>query len=730
MVEFLFALIPSLFVVNRYGFLIGFMRLLVLGLLIGALLNPKIEREGEVILLRDVSGSMPEEFSKLTYPGAREVRFGSQDETNLEAALSEVSSDSVVLLSDGFETSGSALSRNYPFKIYPIIPDHISKSQAGILQIRYPSRIKKGTQGEVEIVAAGKGETLKIIHDGKSILEEKVTEEKVFKFLTPVMQDKVQDYEAIIFDGNRRVSDRKFGIIPLESKKTFVLGKETRLLKLLPQSENFEFVENLDRIDEAGTLILANISFKEISRYQEKLKTRVNEGLHLVLTGGNKSFGLGEYINTGLEPLFPVKLKPPEKEEKRLNVAVQLVLDKSQSMREQGRLNSAKDAASQVILTLKDDDLIGVIGFDQEPFEVIPISSLKNNRDSMVERLKALRPWGKTDVLPAIHLARERLDRIKAGRKHIIILTDGKFDNAGATHIHLIQQARLSGVTVSTVLIGPDVDGLMKKMAEVGGGAFYNVRDPSVLPQIFLKDIYARSGERTLKEDREFSVEPLNLTVSEIRQYPLLRGFVETGILEDANTELVVEKKPLLAWKNVGAGKVTAFTSDLDGRWTARWQNWNKTAQFIEDIIANEEEFDFEFNYRQLGSVVSLEFITKAGNPPNPFILKLGEERRAQCIPLSKGRCEAVFENVPEGAYLVSGGSKLAKIFVRKQVEEKGNGVNVNLLRKLAEKTGGEINPSQPISTQEKPLRNVLIIVALLIWLLEIFLRETGLTRK
>lgn len=375
MVEFLFALIPSLFVAKRYGFLIGFMRLLVLGLLIGALLNPKIELEGEVILLRDVSGSMPEEFSHITYPGAREVRFGSQDETNLEAALREVSSDSVVLLSDGFETSGSALSQNYPFKIYPIIPDNIIKSQAGISQIRYPARIKKGTQGEVEIVASGKGETLKIIHDGKSILEEKVTEEKVFKFLTPLMQDKVQDYEAVIFDGDKRVSERKFGIIPFESRKTFVLGKETRLLKLLPQSENFEFVENLDRIDEAGTLILANIPFKDISRYQEKLKTRVNEGLHLVFTGGNKSFGLGEYINTGLEPLFPVKLKPPEKEEKRLNVAVQLVLDKSQSMRDQGRLNSAKDAASQVILTLKDDDFIGVIGFDQEPFEVIPISS-------------------------------------------------------------------------------------------------------------------------------------------------------------------------------------------------------------------------------------------------------------------------------------------------------------------------------------------------------------------
>lgn len=733
MVELLFALIPGAIAIKRYGFIVGILRMLVFVLLIAALINPKLKQQSETILLRDISGSIPEEFSKVKKDGVREIRFGTNSETNLEDALSSIKVSSVYLLSDGFETKGSVLSKNFPFKIYPIIPEISAVSGDNISQVRYPPRIKEGTKGEIEIASSSKEEAiLKVVLGGEVLLEEKIQGEKVSKILTPEMKEATQVYEVSLISREKKIAERRFSIVPYQKRKTVVLGKEAKLLSLLPQSKSFDFVDSLDEVEAPSTLILANISYKEISRYADKIINLVNQGTHLVFTGGNKSFGLGEYINTNLESLFPVKLKPPEKEEKRLNVGVQLVLDKSQSMREQNRLNSAKDAASQVIFTLKDDDYIGVIGFDKEPFEVIPLSLLRNNRESMVERLKALRPWGRTDVLPAIHLARERLDRIKAGRKHMIILTDGKFDNAGATHIHLIQQARLSGVTVSTVLIGPDIDGLMKKMAEVGGGAFYNVKDPSILPQIFLQDIYARSGEKTMKEDQEFSVRLGDLSVTDIKEYPLLKGFVESGVLSEATTELFIDEYPLLAWKSIGAGKVTAFTSDLNGRWTSRWQNWNKTAQFIEDILSAEKEdqFDFELNFRQLGGSVSLEFITKSGEPPEPFIVSLGEGRQAQCVTLSKGRCEATFESVPIGIYSVNAGVRLAEVHVSEQVEEKGKGINYNLLRKLAEKSGGTINPTESISLEEKPLRNWLIIAALLVWLLEIFLRETGLTRK
>lgn len=730
MVEILFALIPAMFVVRRNGFLIGFLRFVTFSLIIAALLNPKVKTESQVLLLRDISGSMPEEFLSISKPGVKEITFGNEAETNIEEALSNVNVSAVYLVSDGFETKGSALSKNYPFKIFPIIPERIDNTFSSISQIRYPPRIKEGNKGEIEVV--GSGGTLKVFHEGEILLEEKIENERAVKVQTPVMKDTTQVYKIILLEGDKTIAERKFSIVPYQKKNTIVLGKETRLLKLLPQSNSFDFVDSLENVEMASTLILANISYKEISKYIDLIKRLVNQGTHLVFIGGNKSFGLGGYINTPLETLFPVKLKPPEKEEKRLNIAVQLVLDKSGSMRDQSRLISAKDAAAQVIMTLKDDDYLGVVGFDKEPFEVIPLSLLRNNRDSMVERLKALRPWGRTDVLPAIHLARERLDRIKAGRKHMIILTDGKFDNAGVTHIHLIQQARLSGVTVSTVLIGPDDGGLMRKMAETGGGAYYNVKDPMVLPQIFLQDIYARSGEKTLKEDREFSVRVGDLSVTDIKEYPMLKGFVETGVLEGAKTELFVDNYPLFAWKNVGAGKVTAFTSDLDGRWTSRWQNWTKTAQFIEDMLSAEvsEEFDYELNFSQLGGSVTLEFITKSGNPPEPFVVNLGEERHAQCVTLQKGRCEAFFESVPVGVYPISSGLKLGEVHVTEVVEEKGRGINYNLLRKLAEKTGGEINPTQTISYKEKHIRNPLILVALIVWLIEIFIRETGLLRK
>ena len=59
----------------------------------------------------------------------------------------------------------------------------------------------------------------------------------------------------------------------------------------------------------------------------------------------------------------------PKKDEAR---AVVLVIDKSGSMREENRILYAKEAAKAVARQLKDNDFLGIVGFDVSAFVLVP----------------------------------------------------------------------------------------------------------------------------------------------------------------------------------------------------------------------------------------------------------------------------------------------------------------------------------------------------------------------
>jgi hypothetical protein len=160
---------------------------------------------------------------------------------------------------------------------------------------------------------------------------------------------------------------------------------------------------------------------------------------------------------------------------------------------------------------------------------------------------------------------------------------------------------RFVGMTVSTVMVGMEVDdGFLAQMAQAGGGAFYQTNDPSNLPKVFLSDVKVASGERTLKEDLEIAVRPGPdpIVSTGIDSYPSLRGFVQTAEREEAQTELLARDAegthPLLASWNYGSGRVIAFTSDANGRWSANWMRWERIHEFWSDIVAAARGRDVE----------------------------------------------------------------------------------------------------------------------------------------
>jgi hypothetical protein len=431
------------------------------------------------------------------------------------------------------------------------------------------------------------------------------------------------------------------------------------------------------------------------------------------------------------------------------------------------RLEFAKSAAAEVVRNLKDDDYIGVIGFDDVPFIALPVSRLSQVRDSALSRISRLFPTSRTNLFPALDEARRGLAATPAGRKHVIVLTDGKLPDPGAHYFDLIKQMRFVGVTVSTVMVGNEVDdGFLAQMAQSGGGAFYQTNDPTNLPKVFLSDVKVASGERTLREEAEQTVRPGPdpLVSTAVQSYPPLRGFVQTGELERAQTELLVRDSegvhPLLASWNLGEGRVIAYTSDANGRWSSHWMRWERIQEFWSDLVESSRRLDterspnrVEFELRTWveggdciidvalfsdigrrsfrgdvtypdGSTQTVEFTAEK---PGHFRGRLGRvsagtyQARLRFVGTLDDAKPVATEVLPEVAWEIDG-SQFG--------EQPHRQPDLALLSELARRSGGMVDPSaddlRPLMHQESevtPYSHELVLVALILLLLEFMLR-------
>lgn len=519
-----------------------------------------------------------------------------------------------------------------------------------------------------------------------------------------------------------------------------------------------ERTPTFDSLSDFQAIILNNIPRNQIpERIADYLPKYVRDGGRFVMIGGNRSFGLGGYIDSDIEEILPVRLVPPTTEKKRLNVAVQLVIDKSRSMAADNRLDFAKEAASQVVRNLKDDDYIGVIGFDETPFVAQPISPVGQVRDLVVDRVNRLFPNRKTELFPAIDEARRGLIRVDAGRKHMIVLTDGKIPDAGEYYLQLVRQLKPLGITLSAILVGGENDdGFLGSIASLGGGKFYAEADPRNLPSIFLSDVRVATGERTMKESSLLTVRPGpdEITLTQLREFPVLRGYVETLRRTDAETQLIAlsEEKgsPLLATIKIGKGTSTAFTSDANGRWSSEWMRWSGISEFWSDILdagrknSGESQKRFSFDLRswversEVVVDVSVFDDTEGRELTGAITLPSGVEKTTTFNQSRPGHFTARIPQGLAGKYLAN--LKIGEVSLPPVAwslpgelfgEQRRNNQNLQLLTEIAFKSGGKVSPTKDdlikfirSTVEAKSLSMPFLIFALLFFGVEVVVRE------
>lgn len=668
--------------------------------------------------------------------------------SELMKALEVSTGAPLLLISDGW-MSGSreeellSLVKARGTPIFPLIPENIQNADTPALTIsnlNIPFQAPAKTSVAIRTAVRNTTEkpqqgTLTIRDGGKPVLERSVTippnEDMPFSAQSGSDFEGLHKVEVVFKpdDSSFPKSQRSALINSQKREKILLLNSsaaEGAALQQLLTSQSYDLVfhiigsQPIPPFHDFSVIILNNVSAKSLGTTRlDALVPFIERGGGVIMVGGNQSFGLGGYRGSVLEPYLPVTLVPPRAAQKRLNAAVALVIDKSNSMGELRKLDYAKEAAEEVVRNLKDDDYLGVIGFDQLPFVVVKMNQLRLNRSQALERIKFLYPKLGTNLVPAMDEARRQLARAQAGRKHVIVLTDGLLQANQEFLIQMAEELRSEGVTTSTVLVGPYQDSTMSEMARLGGGTYHQTNDPTALPRIFLSDIKVNAGERTLRESADYGVfrKDVASPITSSPSFPPVQGFVDTVAKEGASLEIAVSaeegERPLLSSWTRGKGRVIALTTDAAGRWTSDWLKWPKFAQFWTDLLSaargengTDANTRYDLTIHQHYGIVELDVALYSESATRDFSARVnGNPLFFETV--APGNLRAILREPLPGTqtFQPSVGLKALpessfEVDAASIGEQKGQGFNKLLLKRIAESSGGLINPSESYLNQ------------------------------
>jgi Ca-activated chloride channel family protein len=305
----------------------------------------------------------------------------------------------------------------------------------------------------------------------------------------------------------------------------------------------------------------------------------VREGGGLLVAGGADAFGSGGWQGTRLEPLLPVLLDLPEREDEA-TLALALAIDRSGSMAG-AKMELTKEAARATVEMLPPTDLVAITVFDSQAAPIVHLQRA-SNRVRILSDIGRIQASGGTNILAGLREAFDELAPARARKKHIILLTDGQSPYEGIPD--LIDAAVAQHITISAIGVGDGADQAQLRMiAARGGGRFQQTRDPASLPRLFSRETSQVSRRSIVEEPTPVKIQKRAETLAglPLETAPPLGGYAVTRPRPRAELLLAAPNgAPLLARWQVGLGQVTAWTSDVEPRWSAAWMRWPPFAKF------------------------------------------------------------------------------------------------------------------------------------------------------
>jgi Mg-chelatase subunit ChlD len=391
-------------------------------------------------------------------------------------------------------------------------------------------------------------------------------------------------------------------------------------------------VEALDRWD---AVVLNNVPAWDLQNpVQQARIDYARAGGGVLVLGGTASYGPGAYASTPLESMLPVTVKVTDGRD-RPRVAVLLVIDRSGSMAYGESTSGAPkiELARKGVITAAsahvDGDQVGVIAFNDEPVWALPMTTLKGEKpeDLIANSISELHADGGTELYPALQVAVDALRNVDADVRHIIVLSDGRSRGAEReSYFRLLDDAKASGISVSTLGLGYDADtDLLQALAKEGGGRYYFVDNPNDIPHITFEEARAAGSQSVLRG----SFTPVQLTPSPIMagvdaaSMPPLDGYNFAGARPGAQVVLASDRRdPLLVQWQFGLGRVVAWTGDSGDDFAAGWGSWKGYDTFWGNALswALPDPANLRYEASVTGSGDTATIAVRAAGDPSPAL--------------------------------------------------------------------------------------------------------------
>jgi uncharacterized membrane protein len=566
---------------------------------------------------------------------------------------------------------------------------------------------------------------------------------------------------VLVLAGDEQVAKELVAALQTERQKV-----DTMIPEQLPTG-----IEGLLSYD---SIVLVDVSRLRLSTEQlTALQQYVRDfGRGLVMIGGPKSYGAGGYQDTPIEETLPVDMGVKD-QQKQPDVALVVVIDKSGSMdachcnsfdRGSGspmqgvrKVDIGKEAILRAAAAMSARDQLGVVAFDEDAHWVVrtqPLGAIADLRGDIA----GIQPLGQTNIFAGLDQAVKSLEGTTATRRHIILLTDGW--STSGQYDAILKQMKADGITLSTVGAGGGANPFLATLAKEGGGRYYPAVNPASIPDIFLKETQQVAGQQIIEETFHPILTSQSPILRGIDAMPQLFGYNGTTAKAAAQTVLVTARDdPLLAQWQYGLGRSVAWTSDSTGRWAKSWLAWDGFSKFFSQLVSwtfpGEETGGIEATFVPDGNRTKLrvESVAEDGSPRDFYSTAVAlttPDLTSKAVGLSQvapGIYEAQLGEIDPGAYVIRvsqtrpGAPALGRtlgLVAPTPAEYRVLGTNETFLATLRSGTAGQAvdlpadvwRHDLTANAASTDLWPTLLILALLLWPLDIALRRVSVGRR
>ncbi|MFZ3102595.1 MAG: vWA domain-containing protein [Desulfitobacteriaceae bacterium] len=319
-----------------------------------------------------------------------------------------------------------------------------------------------------------------------------------------------------------------------------------------------------------------------------------------------------------------IELIPPTLKQvsERKPVLIVLALDKSESMSEMttgpeanrpkkckfiSKMNVAINASIKLLNLLTENDLLGIVSFDESAAVNQPLTNISlSTIQSVIANIRNIHPRGGTNISEALLTARNLItsEHLEKYTCKIILLSDGE-PNTGillANELSSIASDYMqAGITVSSLGLELKNDSsIMCGIAQSGGGLFYPLEDLSMLEEILKQELNLTAITKAKNVKLLLEIPSLIEIGQNLNSYPQK---LKNGQIEILIGDIFSTRKVLLEIRNDFVNDNVIFLISTKFESLAGTNSTVKTIVPLK-VVASEQELNYAKLNRDIASLV------------------------------------------------------------------------------------------------------------------------------